>query len=379
MNRLKIHIYHLYIDKARQIGIKYLKHKVLDTMIDSWGYARWSDAHGMMYVPNTKEKLNRIYTDLKGIAWIDSQHFFNQKYRRTDPENINTYKDLIRLTELGPCPETYLNKLISLNYSISTCKTYISTFKRFAYQHKGTDLDSLDDRDVSDYLLGLAKNNASRSALNLAVNAIKFYYEVVLEMPNRFYKLDRPRQTKALPVVIAKAQVYTIISNCNNLKHKTMLVLLYSSGIRISELLNLKIKDIDSSRMTLFIKDAKGNKDRYVPLSHTALKYLRHYYRAYTPREHLFEGQSGGRYSSSSVNKVIKRAASHSNIKTKVTAHTFRHSFATHLLEEGIDLRTIQVILGHNSSKTTEIYTHIANKRLENFKNPFDTGILENI
>jgi len=375
--RRRIHIYHLFIGKSRQIGLKFLKDKVIDIVISNWACARWSEYHGMMYVPNTKENLNRIYKDFKGIAWIDSQHFFNQKNRKASSERINCYKSLVRYTELGPCPESYLNKLISLNYALSTCKSYISLFKRYAYHHKGRDLNSLDDRDVMKYLLGMAKENASKSKINLTVNALKFYYEVVLEMPNRFYKIDRPRKSKALPAVIAKKEVYQIVSNCRNLKHKTMLVILYSSGLRISELLNLKISDVNSARMVLFIKDAKGSKDRYVPLSKIALKYMRRYYSAFKPKEHLFEGQYGGKYSSSSLNKFLKRAVIASRIKTKVTAHTFRHSFATHLLEEGTDLRTIQVILGHNSSKTTEVYTHVANKRIENFRNPFDTGILE--
>jgi len=374
---LTIHIYHLNIEQQRQIGLKFLSNKVIEAIIKSWQNVQWSETHNMYYVPNVKSNLNRIYSDFKGIAWINGQYFFNSKARKEINNKINCYKSLVKYTELGPCPNEYLRKLIQLNYALSTCKTYISLFKRFAYAHKNIALDRLDENDVQSYIQKLAANNASKSKLNQCINAIKFYYEVVLEMPNRFYKISRPCQSKKLPKVIAKQQIFKIIQHCNNLKHKAMIALTYSTGIRISELINLSINDIDSKRMVIFIKDAKGNKDRYVPLSKFALAYLRKYYKIYKPKLYLFEGQNGNPYSTSSFNKFLKAAAKKANHINRISAHTLRHSFATHLLEEGADLRTIQVILGHNSSKTTEIYTHVANTQLMNFKNPFDTGILE--
>jgi len=374
-----IHLHHLYINNKNQIGLKYNQSKVITAIIKCWQTANWSDTHNMYFVPNNKQNLSLIYADFKGIAWINGQHFYNQKRKVDKIESIVCYKSLVANIELGICPEEYLNKLIVLNYALNTCKTYVSLFKKFLYAHKNIAINEIDEILINEYLQNLAKNNASKSLLNQTINAIKFYFEVVLEMPNRFYKINRPRKSVSLPKVISKDNVFEIIKNCTNTKHKAMLALLYSSGIRRSELLNLKIEDIDSKRMLIFIKDSKGNKDRYVPLSKFALMYLRKYYIEWKPKLYLFEGQTKDQYSASSLNKLIKTAAKKAKIKQVVSAHTFRHSFATHLLEEGTDLRMIQAILGHGSSKTTEIYTHVAKTHLNMVKNPFDTGILDYI
>ena len=147
---------------------------------------------------------------------------------------------------------------------------------------------------------------------------------------------------------------------------------MYGSGLRRSELLNLKLVDIDSKRMLIRVKDSKGNKDRYTLLSKTALEDLRIYFKDWKPREYLFEGQKGGKYSAVSVLKIVKEAAKKARIKQTVTPHVLRHSFATHLLESGVDLRQIQVLVGHGSSKTTEIYTHVATNTFKNIINPLD-------
>ena len=175
-----------------------------------------------------------------------------------------------------------------------------------------------------------------------------------------------------MPTVLSKDEVRKVIDSTNNIKHRCIASLLYSAGLRRSELLNLKIKDIDSSRMLIFVKDAKGKKDRYTLLSENALKDLRAYYRQYRPETYLFEGQKSQRYSANSVGKVIERAAINAGVKKRVSAHTLRHSFATHLLESGTDLRYIQLLLGHNSTKTTEIYTHVAKSSFGSIKNPLD-------
>lgn len=191
-------------------------------------------------------------------------------------------------------------------------------------------------------------------------------------MPNRFYAIERPRKESKLPKVISKEEVVDIIENTNNLKHRGIVQLLYGSGLRQSELLNLRIKDIDSKRMLVRVEGSKGNKDRLTLLSKTALKDLRKYYIKYEPELFLFEGKKGTKYSAASVLKIVKAAAEKARIRTRVTPHVLRHSFATHLLEAGTDLRQIQVLLGHGSSKTTEIYTHVATNTFETIKNPLD-------
>jgi integrase/recombinase XerD len=176
-----------------------------------------------------------------------------------------------------------------------------------------------------------------------------------------------------LPVVLSKNEVSAMLSNIHNIKHKCMVGLLYSAGLRVGELLNLKIKDIDSDRMLIRVEGAKGNKDRLTILSKTVLFDLRSYYRQYRPKELLFEGPKGSRYSPTSVRKIVKRIAGLSKIRKPVKPHTLRHSFATHLLEDGTDLRYIQALLGHSSSKTTEIYTHVATNIVKGIKSPIDT------
>ncbi len=246
-------------------------------------------------------------------------------------------------------------------------------FEKFMNHYKENDLSQLNENHIRDYLSILVRKGFSNSAINQAVNAIKFYYEIVLDMPNRFYEIERPIKEHKLPKVLSKEEVLTIINHTNNIKHRCIVSLLYSAGLRRSELINLKISDIDSKRMLIRVEDAKGNKDRYSLLSNTVLQDLRRYYLQYKPQKYLFEGPYNEKYSSTSIASIIKNSAEKAGIRKNVTPHMLRHSFATHLLEDGIDLRYIQVLLGHNSRKTTEIYTRVALNSIRNIKNPLDS------
>lgn len=213
--------------------------------------------------------------------------------------------------------------------------------------------------------------NKSVSYQNQCINGIKkflLFKGVEVDLLN----IERPKKEKQLPAVLSVEEIKTIFNNLTNLKHKTLLSLLYSGGLRIGEALNLKIDDIDSKRMLIHIKQAKGKKDRYTLLSFSFLKLLREYYLAYKPKVFLFEGQKGKQYSNASAQAVLKKSLKNTNISKKVTLHTLRHSFATHLLENGTDIRYIQELLGHSSPKTTMIYTHVSQTSLKNIKNPFD-------
>ena len=191
-------------------------------------------------------------------------------------------------------------------------------------------------------------------------------------MPNRFYEVERPIKKEALPKVISKESVIKMIGCCSNIKHKCIVELLYSAGLRRGELLNLKVSDIDSERMTIRVEQGEGRKDRLTLLSKRMLKDLREYYRVYKPKKYLFEAPDGSQYGATSVAKIIDRAAKSAKINKTVTPHILRHSFATHLLESGTDLRYIQALLGHHSSRTTEVYTHVAVDGLTQIKNPLD-------
>jgi integrase/recombinase XerD len=248
----------------------------------------------------------------------------------------------------------------------------VGLFSDFINHFGGGNLLAIDERDIKRFLHLLVKRGFSSSTQNQAVNAIKFYYEQVLDMPQRFYDIERPRKHAKLPQVLSEEDVLRLLSAVENLKHQAILVTIYSCGLRISEVINLKITDIDSTRKTVLVRDAKGKKDRSTVLADTTVELLRKYYVRYKPKEYLFEGAKGGKYSVTSIQHIFKDALKKAKIGKPATVHTLRHSFATHLLESGTDLRYIQALLGHTSAKTTEIYTHVSTKTLKTIVSPIE-------
>ncbi|WP_348637353.1 site-specific tyrosine recombinase/integron integrase [Aquimarina sp. 2201CG14-23] len=305
---------------------------------------------------------------------MNCNYFYNNKIINPTSEIANTdwFGNRSLRKTYKVCPEEYLQKLALKRYANNTIRAYVTAFEAFINYYSDIELLNISEQEIRLYLRKLIQEKKSDSYINLAINSIKFYYEIVLNMPNRFYAIERPRKKKKLPMVLCKEEVLTIINNTNNIKHKCIVSLLYSAGLRRTELLNLKITDIDSKRMVIRVANAKGNKDRYTLLSVNLLRDLRIYFKKYKPTKFLFEGPKGGQYSGSSVKAIIERAAKKSGIIKKITPHTLRHSFATHLLENGTDLRYIQSLLGHSSSKTTEIYTHVATNSFRMIKNPLD-------
>ena len=267
----------------------------------------------------------------------------------------------------------YKDLLIQKRYSQNTQDIYYSYFKDFCVYFQNEKLKDITTAQINSYILDLIKSKSiSISQQNQRINAIKFYYEKVLGRKKEYYELHRPRKENKLPKVLSKNEVKRIFDATQNIKHKCILMLIYSAGLRRSELLNLKPTDIDSERMVIHINGAKGKKDRISLLSDNLLQLLRLYYKEYHPKQYLFEGQNGGKYSPTSVANILKKATAKAGIKKTVTPHMLRHSFATHLLEQGTDLRYIQELLGHNNSKTTEIYTHVSKNAIDKIKNPMD-------
>ncbi|GAB6888907.1 hypothetical protein JCM13304A_24070 [Desulfothermus okinawensis JCM 13304] len=267
----------------------------------------------------------------------------------------------------------YKDLLIQKRYSKNTQDIYCSYFKEFCMYFRNENIECVTTSQINSYILDLIKSkNISISQQNQRINAIKFYYEKILGREKQYYEIHRPKKEHKLPKVLSKQEVKKIFDVTKNLKHKCILMLIYSAGLRRSELLNLIPTDIDSERMIIHINGAKGKKDRISLLSDNLLQLLRQYYKEYQPKRYLFEGQKGGKYSPTSVANILKKAAVKAGIKKIVTPHMLRHSFATHLLEQGTDLRYIQELLGHESSKTTEIYTHVSKKAIDKIKNPMD-------
>ncbi len=366
---------HLLINEEKQIGIQFYPDKIIQLVIKTLNEVKWSDKYGMAYIKNSKENLNQIFISFKGIAWVNCNRFFTNKPLNQENENLNLdwYRRKISTKRFKKCPEEFLVKLELKQYAKNTSRTYIAMFERFINYHYDVDLLSLNESDIRNYLQFLIKEERSNSYLNQMINSIKFYYEIVLGMPNRFYNIERPRKEGKLPKVISKEEIKMIINCTNNIKHKCIVSLLYSAGLRRSEVINIKISDIDSKRMIIHINGAKGKKDRITLLSKTILKNLRVYVKKWKPAEFLFEGPNRTPYSGSSILRIVKNAAKKANIRLKVTPHMLRHSFATHLLEDGTDLRYIQVLLGHSSTRTTEIYTRVAINNIKAIKSPLDS------
>ncbi len=248
-----------------------------------------------------------------------------------------------------------------------------SALREFIHYFEGRVIENLTQADIEKFLLYITEQRSvSTSYHNISICAIKFYFEKILDRSQVTFKLERPRRERILPEVLSEEDVVRIFNSVTNLKHKCILMAVYSGGLRLSEVVGLKVSDIDSKRMMVFIRGAKGKKDRYTILSRELLTWLRKYYREEKPETWLFEGITGGQYSMRSVQAVMREAVKKAGIKKHATVHTLRHSFATHMLENGTDLRYIQNLLGHNSSKTTEIYTHITTKGLEQLVSPFD-------
>lgn len=253
-------------------------------------------------------------------------------------------------------------KLEYLNYSPKTIKLYLSYIDQFLNKNPKAPT-TLNSKDFQTYLDNY--NFSSISQQNQVINAIRFLYKFGLNKKYDKVSFKRPKSEKKLPKVIDGEYIKSQLSKIENLKHKTILTLTYSVGLRVSEIVNLKIEDIDSKRMLIHIKNAKGRKDRIVPLSQTVLEMLREYFKQYKPKEYLFNGQPSNQYSIGSCQKIYKRY-----IDPNSSIHTLRHSSFTNLLESGTDLRIIQKIAGHSSSKTTEIYTHVSNQLLNKVNLP---------
>jgi site-specific recombinase XerD len=257
------------------------------------------------------------------------------------------------------------------NYSDSTIKNYNNALLQF---YKWNNQNEVLNNDILfRYVEHLTHLNKSYSYIKNSIMSLMLFSELVLRKKLKNDYLRKIKRSSKLPDVLSIEEVKKVIGVVENIKHKAILSLIYSCGLRISECINLKITDIDSSRMLIKIVQSKGKKDRYVQLSPKLLDLLRVYYKKYKPTNHLFQGQLKDEYSARSIQSVLKRALNKCGITKKITVHSLRHSFATHLIEQGTDLRIVQEILGHKDIRTTQIYTHISSANISKVKNPFDS------
>ena len=271
------------------------------------------------------------------------------------------------------CLESLERDLLSRRCSSRTIKLYLHYNEDFLRFTKKSPM-GVSNSDVRDYLCYLVeKRNVSASTLNVAINALKRYYGKVLKW-GFIYEVERPKKDRRLPVVLNQGEISSILSVVSNLKHKLMLMLMYSAGLRVSEVVKLRPEDIDFQRKLIHLKGGKGRKDRYTIISDVAVETLHEYLKEYGQSKYLFPSQDREKHLTiRSVEKIFSDACKRAGVKKNATAHSLRHSFATHLLESGVDLRYIQELLGHKSFKTTEVYTHVSNKELSKIKNPLDS------
>lgn len=330
-------------------------------------YSRW-------YLINDKPSVfNTIFEAFnKEKIFVDYSALKLRKEEVTDLRVVSIPKGL--MNEVHSTALRLMAQKLSLRgYSATTAKTYTEHFKLFLRFYSNYRPEELEEPEITNYLLYLIeKKKISKSTQNSAINAIKFYYEKVLKQDRKVYYLERPLKEKKLPMVLNQNEIISIFGALNNIKHSAMLMLIYSAGLRRSELINLQVGDLDMARQIVFIRGGKGRKDRQSLLAKNLNPLIEDYLTEYKPRFWLFEGEKGDQYSESSLQKVFKQALLKAGVKKEAHLHSLRHSFATHLLESGASTRFIQVLLGHESTKTTEIYTQVTQFSLSKIQSPMD-------
>ena len=358
------------------------KNDELNNLLRANTAMRWSKTMNCWYLPFYKTITQDLFMLVKPNFYLDYSDL------KVHQESLVLKKEVDKETLKPPTAllqelskesihkiEEFKLWLQSKRYSENTIDTYTDALKTFLRYYAHKPITEITNDDLinfnNHYILA---NHFSASYQNQVVNSVKLFFGKIENKKLNPELVHRPKRPKLLPNVLSKEEVKLILQALTNIKHKAMLSLIYSCGLRRSELLNLKITDINSKRGLIVIRQSKGRKDRIAPLSEKTIQLLRDYFNAYKPKEWLFEGQNGiGQYDERSLASVLINALEKSKINKPVTLHWLRHSYATHLLENGTDLRYIQEILGHSSSKTTEIYTHVSNKSIQKVISPFDS------
>lgn len=335
---------------------------------------RWHKVLQAWYITDTPAQVDQLLSILSSKVHIENGiSSIKKRVKRISPLR-KIYLDLPvdkRLLLNG-----YYSYLRGKRYSKSTVTTYSILITEFIGFYKSERTALLDNRSVEIYLEKVyVKKQLSISTQRQFISALKLFKQYYPECAIDDLELKRPKRSLLLPSVLSKEEVIQIIRATKNIKHRAVITLLYSSGLRIGELINLELACLDLKRKQIHIKNAKGRKDRYAILAEGFLPLLNSYLISYKPKRYFIEGQSGGRYSPVSVRAFLHRSCKAAQIKKKVTPHTLRHSYATHLLENGVDIRYIQALLGHAKPETTMIYTHIRSKQLLKIESPLDTTL----
>jgi len=336
--------------------------------------SRWSQSLHSWYVPDSHENFRIVVDKLSHLATIETEKSSPEPLALQNSASLISTPNNITAINLKTVAD-FKNWLTSKRYSRNTIKSYSDALIAFLKFVHPIPLQQVTETDIirfnNDHIIA---HHFSGSYQNQVVNALKLALKTVVGRQVNPELIHRPKRPKPLPNVLSKEEVKAILNALTNLKHRAMLSLIYACGLRCGELLTLRPSDISSTRGLLIIKQGKGQKDRVVAISQKTIELLRTYFRQYRPEIFLFEGAAKSEpYTARSLQLVLKQALHAARIKKPVTLHWLRHSYATHLLEAGTDLRYIQELLGHSSSKTTEIYTHVSQKALSNIQSPFDS------
>jgi len=341
--------------------------------------AKWSKTLNSWHIPDTEENRQKCGIDTKPAVSIATPGKTAQTFIKPvpAPAAAATSKTALLYVSAGNRAELqkFLNQLRLKAYSASTIRTYRNEFGQLLQLLGQVPVQALKQEHLQRYFLYCAEKGLKENTLHSRINAIKFYYEQVLHNKTMFFEIPRPKRAIQLPKLLNEQELCKLFNAVTNKKHKAILFTAYSAGLRVSEVVNLKIKHIDSKRMQLFIERAKGKKDRYVNLSPVLLDILRQYIKMYKPKpkEYLFESeQTGTRYPARTIQQIFSNAKEKAGIRKETGIHSLRHSFATHLLDKGTDIKYIKELLGHFNIKTTERYLHVSKKQLVNIVSPFD-------
>ncbi len=348
--------------------------KQIYSIFREFPFAQWNATERAWVFETRSISLDELRPMFEGIAKIETVNFplasVERKRKQLQPSDFLQPLSEQKQQDL----EAFRNWLQSRRYSPNTIKVYIDTLVIFLRYFPDKKVIEIENEDLIDFNNNyILKNGFSSSYQNQVVNGIKLFYRSMHQSKFDVELVHRPKKEKTLPNVLSKEEVKKLLEVMENIKHRMMLSLIYACGLRRSELLNLTFNDIQADRLIIFVRQSKGKKDRIVTMSPKLLVELRKYYREYKPKKYLFEGQvAGEKYSERSLELVLKKSIMLAKINKPVTLHWLRHSYATHLLESGTDLRFIQELLGHSSSRTTEIYTHVSTKSIQQIKSPFD-------
>ena len=350
---------------AEQIGIDFRFDMELKAHLKTLKEVRWSRTHSCFYIPSGKQYLEKLSSHFKTIE-VEINTALLDFSRIPDIAMVETVE--VKLTM-----RKFVQYLKGLRHSPSTIKTYSSFVHSFLKFHH--EKENYTHRDVARFIESeVALKRYSISTHRQCISALKHYFEFNENALFDLNALKRPKKSSYLPTVLSKEELIDLLRLTRNLKHRSILALIYSSGLRIGELINLELRDLDIDRRQILVRQAKGRKDRYVMMAESFLPLLLNYLQTYEPKRYFAEG-NGGKYSSSAIRGFLKDSCERAKIRKRVTPHTLRHSFATHMLENGTDLRYIQELLGHAKPETTMIYTHVTKKDLLKIESPLDSTI----